>query len=269
MNIRNRPILITGCQRSGTTLLHLILDSHPRIHGVDESVYSNDNLPHYLTDDAFHPNVSFKLPIFAHAFRSFAVLPTLKTIWCVRHPLDTVASMLNLKVELGSPVPVPWAIHPTCAEMEIRNCVSILPDHLRLKLKREIDEYTHIVRFPLKDRSREHGVTLAAICWRIKNELLDEYRRHDVSHHVLRYEALVQSPEAVIRELLQYLDLEWHTDVLRHHQLHEGTSIGNTDNTRPIDAQNTNKWRTTLSEAEAARAFTICAPVAKSFGYGG
>ena len=32
----NRTIMITGCQRSGTNLMNLILDSHPQVQGVDE-----------------------------------------------------------------------------------------------------------------------------------------------------------------------------------------------------------------------------------------
>ena len=36
--MKNKPILVLGCQRSGTTLLNLILDSHPQIHGFDETV---------------------------------------------------------------------------------------------------------------------------------------------------------------------------------------------------------------------------------------
>lgn len=61
----NQPILITGCQRSGTTMLNLILDSHPKITGVDEMEFRNENLPHYLSHINYHPFVVFKLPIFA------------------------------------------------------------------------------------------------------------------------------------------------------------------------------------------------------------
>ena len=46
--MNNRPIIITGSQRSGTTLLNLILDSHPQIHGVDEMQFRNNTLQQYL-----------------------------------------------------------------------------------------------------------------------------------------------------------------------------------------------------------------------------
>jgi hypothetical protein len=36
LDLMKKAIFITGCQRSGTNLLNLILDSHPQIKGVDE-----------------------------------------------------------------------------------------------------------------------------------------------------------------------------------------------------------------------------------------
>ncbi len=98
----NKPILITGCQRSGTTLLHLILDSHPRIHSIDESGYAADKVDDYLENPDFHPFVSLKLPRFASNLACLTRnLSELKVLWCIRDPRDVIASMVNLHLKLS------------------------------------------------------------------------------------------------------------------------------------------------------------------------
>lgn len=43
-----KPFYIIGCQRSGTTLMRLILDSHPQVSCVDESSAYDLLLDHHL-----------------------------------------------------------------------------------------------------------------------------------------------------------------------------------------------------------------------------
>ncbi|MFQ5471145.1 MAG: sulfotransferase [Gammaproteobacteria bacterium] len=71
----NQPILITGCQRSGTTLLHLILDSHSNIHGIDEAYYEHERLHEYLDSAEFSKYVCCKLPRAASEFEFIKLLP--------------------------------------------------------------------------------------------------------------------------------------------------------------------------------------------------
>ena len=48
-----KPILITGCQRSGTTLMSLILDSHPEIFNIDEYKFEYFAINTYLHGNLF------------------------------------------------------------------------------------------------------------------------------------------------------------------------------------------------------------------------
>ncbi len=85
----NQIILITGCQRSGTTLLHLILDSHPEVHGIDEMQFNMQRMVEYINSPGLAPCVSFKLPVASHALRFIESLPDRKILWCVRDLLTT------------------------------------------------------------------------------------------------------------------------------------------------------------------------------------
>ena len=69
------PILITGCQRSGTTLMNLILDSHPKIWGIDEDRFDFPSIYGYLSAPIPAPFVSFKLPRYAHIMPFIEMLP--------------------------------------------------------------------------------------------------------------------------------------------------------------------------------------------------
>ena len=111
--INNTPILITGCQRSGTTLLNLILDSHPQIKGVDEGDFFVDLLHEYLNHPDYHPYVAFKLPKISHLVPALQFVPGIKVLWCIRDPRDVVMSMLKLKrrVNDGLRGKILWSIH--------------------------------------------------------------------------------------------------------------------------------------------------------------
>ena len=68
----NTPILVTGCQRSGTTLASLILDSHPLISSIDEMHFDTHHIDDYLTNQKFHPYVLLKLPTIAPEINSIS-----------------------------------------------------------------------------------------------------------------------------------------------------------------------------------------------------
>lgn len=268
----NKPVLITGCQRSGTTLLNLILDSHPMIRGIDEAEYDNARMNEYLQDSAYYPYVVFKLPMASHFVSGFNRIPGLRVLWCVRDPRDVVLSMLKLKMKFRSPDLenvswVSWANHPVGAALEIENCLASLANTVDSELLDAIKKYREINKKPPLLRSVEEAVFTAALCWRLKNQLLDLYQKENILYKVLRYEDLITNPKLAINEVLSYLELPWNDDVLRHHELHSGTSIGSTENVRPIDSKNMCKWEGVLSNNELSLIQSVCSKVAKNFDY--
>ena len=282
--INNTPIFITGCQRSGTTLLHLILDSHPQIRGLDEWEVQEALFDQFLTDPQYHPCVAFKLPKVAHLAPALRCIPGVKMLWCVRDPRDVVTSMLKLKQKKGAgtrdqvlwslqypvkalktlltakslPVALSWA--SISAVPEIQNTVTALhqrkvfPDDLaeREEQFRQISQ-----KHPLR-RSHADQVLLGAFCWRVKQEMFHACCQGKDEFHVVRYEPLVQQPQAEITKILEFLNLPWRDDVLRHHTLHAGVSVGQTENTRPIDSANREKWKGFLSDEDLAIIKQVC-----------
>jgi hypothetical protein len=114
-----RRFLIAGCQRSGTTMMRLILESHKNIQCVDEQ-YSYEMLSGRLAQpDTTGALLGFKIPVwteqllqaqlhwneYAYLYGSDPV-PNFydrePIIFMVRSPFDTISSMLRLKVESDS-----------------------------------------------------------------------------------------------------------------------------------------------------------------------
>jgi hypothetical protein len=116
-------------------------------------------------------------------------------------------------------------------------------------------------------RTRQEAVLVGALCWRLKNELLPVYERERLPYLIIRYEQMISNPKPEIEQVLGYLDLAWHENVLRHHELHSGLVIGYTDSSRPIDATNTGKWKGELSDSELEIIHEVTSPLATRMGY--
>ena len=265
--MNNRPIISTGSQRSGTTLLNLILDSHPQIHGVDEMQFRNNTLQQYLEHPSFHPCVSLKLPAHAHELALLKSLPRLKILWCIRDPRDVVLSMTTLTLKINEQQRVIWANHPLGALREIKNCMQVLGYDAEAPSFFGNEEYMRINHIPYLMRGRKDAVFMASICWSLKNELLDLYAKNNINYMLIRYEDLIDDPKSMLQKVLSYLGLPWHDNVLRHHELQQGMSVGKTVNTRPIDSSNTGKWVKEFNEDELAVVESVCSGMAQKFGY--
>ncbi len=300
--MKNKPILVLGCQRSGTTLLNLILDSHPQIHGFDEMVLfpinemvaklssgelnlnnlkerdftfansiftsTNDVIDSYLINPQFHPYVSFQIPMYSANFSYIKqLLPDVRILWCLRDPRDVVASMIKLQLPLGSERSVSWAVHPFGASVELKRCIPFLTKETHQALSSYLDRYYKIepiapVLYPIEDI-----VFIGALCWRIKNELLAIYERDKILVQIVNYEQLVSNPSQEINKILKYLELPWHDNVLKHHQYHTGTHIGNTERSRPIDHTNIGKWRGFFSDEALQTIHDVTKSLANKLGY--
>jgi hypothetical protein len=262
--VANNSILITGCQRSGTTLMHLILNSHPEIVSIDEAHYIPNQHQNYLNNPDYGPNVAFKLPTTAHNIKSLTQHRG-KIIWMLRDPRDVVCSMLKLVINAYN-VKCPWACHPAGSGAEIYHSASTICEYLKEPLESLLQDYYPIAVKPTEIRNRHDAIVAGALCWELKNRLLQIYQQEGIDFHLLSYDALIASPQTVLLEVVEYLELPWNDDMLRHHQLHNGMSTGNTDNTRPIDPKNNKKWQSFFSDEEVELVMSYCAATAKRCG---
>lgn len=260
----NRVVLITGCQRSGTTMLNLALDSHPDVVGVDEYDFRAERMPDYLEAPEFAPVVCLKLPGLASDLSFIQGIPGVDVLWCLRDPRAVVASMVRLRLVLDGE-PISWAAHPLGAGRALQAASQVggvAPDVMEV-----FRRFAEAASRPPKTWPLNQLVTSAALCWRLKNDLLPIYDRAGIRYRLVAYERLVHAPEAELRTLLGDLGLKWHDDVLRHHQLHHGWSVGHTDNTRAIDKGSLEKWREVLGPEALEIVRGVCGPRARELGY--
>jgi hypothetical protein len=231
---------ISGCQRSGTTLLRLILESHVAIKCFDEEVgYALLIRDARGEIDRAQINAvklfGYKIPRFAEqltrpifydpdygAFQSF--YRGEKVIHIVRDPADVIASMMTLRVGGNAS----WIdrygreiLHWMVARAETDNVYK--------------EKYAEIESkgFPA------HMV--GALYWEIKNQGLFDLLKNGMPVFPVKYEKLVASPRAELLTLCRFLEVEWCDALLEHPsyphtELDEnGRAIGQTNPMRSID----------------------------------
>ena len=195
------PIFLLGFPRSGTTLLDLMLDSHPQVTTLEEKPTLN-GIIHELSqttlgypkavpglngaqirrfreqylealrdyrDESAEGMIVDKMPLrTAHAGLIWRLFPNAKFIFSLRHPCDVCLS----------------------AFMQQFNANDALANFY--SLERTAQTYDKMMSL-----------------WRV-------YTRLGLDVHPVRYESIVENRESEIRDVLDFLGLDWHDEVLDH-----------------------------------------------------
>lgn len=247
---------ISGCQRSGTTMLRLILESHPSVQHFDEAAgydllvrESKGEDSKFLVKEGA-ALLGFKIPRFAEqlmwpefsdpdygVFLSF--YKDQKVIHIFRDALDVVGSMMRLKVaggaswidRYGRNILKTLILHPNISALYKKKYVALerqgLPVHL-----------------------------VGALYWEIKNQGFFDLLEHNKPVYAVRYESLVDSPKSELLKLSQFLGVSWSDSLLDHPEhphteLDEnGIAIGETDPRRGIDTQSIGGHRYLMTEQQ-------------------
>lgn len=255
-----KRILITGCQRSGTTLMGLIMDSHPLIKNVDEAEFNSiEDLSSKLHSCAKLPQESANIDFIKNEFEPDIV------IWMVRNPFDVVKSMLSLHIKRSRTVTESWA--STFSHVEISRILQYLPNENFSEYSVLINRYRSILsQGALRDT--ENGMIISAVtCWVLKQLGLQAFRNAGMNIHVVRYEDLLLNPEPVLKSICEKAGVEYHDDMLRHHELHQGVSIGKTINNRAIDRSNIFLGGNYFNSNEISLIDNLSSKMAKNFYY--
>jgi hypothetical protein len=236
-----RRFLIAGCQRSGTTMMRLILESHKDIQCVDEQ-YSYEMLSGRLAPpDTTAALLGFKIPVWTEQllraqlhWNEYAYLygnepvPNFydrePLIFMIRSPFDTISSMLRLRVESDS-----WLQR-----------VGVPVVRAMAESGRLSEEFSADLDFAAS--CDEPEVAMGALYWKIKSSAALSYLAADLPAHLVIYERFVATPEAFLPGILQHIGVDWDDSVLQHHQrphgeIVEGKAIGDTDPARSIDTR--------------------------------
>jgi Sulfotransferase family len=189
----DRPIFIVGCPRSGTSILRVILDSHPRISSgrEDATLYWLERLDrepaatrradYGITEDAWHELVRQ----FVDEQQMVYAQSQKKTRWALKFP------------ELALTIPWIDKVYPNS------QIVHIVRD------PHDVIASSH--RLFGKDRTINYGERWVRY---IESAERDGQSLGPSRFKTIRYEDLVTKPEPVLRELIEWLDEKWSEDVL-------------------------------------------------------
>ena len=239
----SKPIFLIGCPRSGTTLLRVILDSHPNVACPAETFYLLDLEKFWSSDDAAkglqemgydREHVRRKLRDFAGYFlRGYAQSrgktrvaektphyvacldfieemfgPEAQYVMLYRHPFDMVMSMVNHYT-------IDW--HPVVGQY----------------VAQEPDRYSAYARFWADHVSK----------------MLDFESRHADRCIRVRYEDVVKNTEPTLRRMFDGLNEVWSDEVLTYYNKQHDLGRGDrkalmqkgikpsVDNWRALDAE--------------------------------
>lgn len=262
---RGSPIFIGGVPRSGTTLVRVILDTHPSIHcGTELRIVPAVTTLWSAAACTAQPLLASAYGVDAeHLRRIFAglILSFLEPAW-----------RASGKARVAEKTPFNILVFP-----ELRH---LFPDSPLVHVIRDVRD---VVASRLeRDRAAAGGspvdtVALAAAraqewvaAMAIRTKLLaDESLARGYCE--LRYEDLVHAPHAALGSLFAFLGERFDREVLDFHRVPrevDGTEEWSAEAVRrPLFASSCGRWRETLSSRELAEVLRVAGPAMAELGY--
>jgi hypothetical protein len=287
--LRDSPIFIAGHPRSGTSLLRSVLNSHPELITypeetsffrrylpkasgkkiLEKTVLSDRYLTHIFEWNKINP------PAHQAGFpdRDYSHIPVTKIRRAVN---QLVAQRFRHDGDMLSAVILAYGQVVGQITSSTRHWVDITPfnEHSSAQI------YTwwpaalmvHIVRDPRDNFAsyrRKHSSWLPeafAMSWvRSTQAGFDNIARFGAEHYwMLRYEDLVVAPEARLRQLCQFLNINDDPSLRRPAR---GEELMSEDQLSTIGAAPLGQWQETLSAEDAAALEMVAAPWMRRLGY--
>ncbi len=253
---QDAPIFLMGFQRSGTTLLDQILDSHPTLQTMEERPAAN------AVEDAF---VRMARPGNERALVELSErdLQDLRNVYA-RAVAQHVTRHAGRRLVDRNPgntylTPLLWRVFPRAKfVLAVRHpcdvCLSCFMQHFAPNV-------TTAHFYTLEDTANLYARTMAAWIQYASTLPLD--------YHIVRYESLVDDIEDETRRLLAFLDAEWDDAVLRPDAHANSRRVIRTASyhqvTQPIYGHAKYRWRRYREALEPIMA--TLAPYIEYFGY--
>ena len=251
MSRRNKPILIGGCHRSGTSLVRRILNAHSRIHCGPEVKFFRDFHNDYLEDPIRH------LRFMTTARR---ILPKSELLDVLGRAFITLHERAAARA--GKPR---WADKNPENVLYLEEWQRLIGDGWVL---------VHVVRNPLDTLAsiqeigfpRTIPVELEARIAHYKRYTqagLDFGSLHPERYYRVVYEQLVSQPEPVISTLMTWLGEEFEPVQLDFNSLQHqrGMEDPKVRETTAVHAESVGRWRELLTSSEAAQIARECDPL--------
>ncbi len=271
------PFFIIGASRSGTTLLRLMLNAHSSVYIPDEMNYfhwmdlrtdlSSWRIPR--TDDRYRHLVRTYLH---DRSRLFSDDLTMLEARILETPDRTLRGPYRTLLEHG----MKQAGSDVWGEKTPRNLYFVDILHEMFPDGR----FLHVIRDP---RAVTHSMSTSpyysnetvfnALNWRrsIRRgvQLLHQHVPRD-RYRTVRYEDLVQAPEASVKAICSFLELSFEREMMdfyktSHRHIHQKIQTPSVQ--QPVNQKSLDKWKTGLSEAHVRVVERLCASEMRRFGY--
>jgi hypothetical protein len=236
--ISKKLIFVLGCQRSGTTLLYMLISSHPLVNGnnEDEVNYSFPSLNLTLHHAKRGKYICYKLPTKTPELKIIQnEYKHSKIFWIVRHPYSVISSMRSLIMPRTGKN---WLI--TIGGMELKRHAVMFPEIVDIDVE-NLDE-----------------ISLGAYIYKYKVLTFQKYEERGLNIFLVKFEDLVNDVKETLGPVLMHIGLGWSDSILSHHKKHEGKRyVGKNIGSRPVDKSRVNpKLNLNLEEMEKIK--TIC-----------
>ncbi len=206
------PVFILSCERSGSTMLRYILDTHSKVTCPSHLYLGNlcESLNRMLTGTLAQTQIGldeaakkqFAVSETAKIIRSFMdryVEAKNKQLWCEKTPMN-----LDYLAQLDVHFPDARYI---CL---YRQCMDVVRSSINLSKYRFLPEHV-----PYVHRNPENIIAAMAENWLDKTGRLLEFEAtHQERCFRLKYESVVMQPEATLAPLFRFLGLEWEDDLM-------------------------------------------------------
>lgn len=230
------PVFVVGSMRSGSTLLRLILDSHPHIAigaetGFMGGLRAAKDIPTWKFGNGWYERLGWTEEEFDARLREFYS-----------------GLFQRFAAQQGKPR---WGEKTPFHTEHIGEMARIFPDAVFVGLVRHPGAVASSLRAKF-----HYGFTEALAYWAETNLRLVGAGSELADRLVLlRYEDLVLEGEPVLRDLLAWLDEPWHPDVLEHHRVQREKGApraaeGRTITRDPVDADRAVQWVRELAEQD-------------------
>ncbi len=275
------PLFIVGANRSGTTLLRLILNAHTRIAIPDELVYFGSRMAGVPIERWRHPG----LP--PEAYDSFvrrfleSNAPVLRVLDCAALEQKMLAGAQSFRRPYRLLLRA-WADHYGKARWGEKTPGNLFyADVIREMFPQA--RFIHMVRDPravvhsmLKVDFFSDDVVFNALAWRkhvTAGRAVLEQSVPPAQRITVRYEDLVSAPEEMVRTVCAFLDEDYDPAMLHFHEdagrymKQEAASEFNRAATRPISTDGIQKWKQHLDPEAVAVIEHLCMSEMRGFGY--
>lgn len=271
------PIFIIGTERSGSNLLRLILDSHPRIaiphpphimRDFTGMIKSYGNLKH---DNNFKALIGDVLGAIDRHFSPWPLKPTVEEILKQTKERSLLAIYFAIyEVYLNGKGKTRFGCKSTFMHWHINDILRLKPNA----------KFIHLVRDPRDVAvsasksifSENHPYFLAKLWKREQRNIFNNAVIESSNYLLIKYEDLILDPKNCVKKIMGFLNEDFLEEQMLFFKNEEANKLARLSDSwknvsQPIDAKNSKKYKKYLTQKEIQIIETICKEEMKQLGY--